>query len=695
MDIQFDISEDELPIFLAEVDEHLQVLDENLVEIERSSGDADLLQKLFRAAHTLKGMAGMIGHQRMTRLTHVMETAFDGLRKNTMQMSTPLVDLCLDTVDSLRSLRSEVSTGKKSNIDVEHLTQEFNAYISAEAVTSQNNPQIKLPAAINTVPLPVQKPVETNGKHKFIFNARIAPNSIASAARAFQLIMALQEFGELSAITPPLEMIEAALPVQDFSAELLTNAPEEKIRKAVDQISEIAAFSFQTPAENSTPAAAVPAVVEASLPVVKDTPPAEPETKTAATVSPTALASPNNKKTSLRSEMTVRTSVERLDNLMNLVGELITDRNHLYQIRSRLEVEASGGSHMDTLTETIAHLGRITDQLQEEVMQIRMLPISNVFSKFPRVVRDMAQKTGKQIDLVIHGEDTELDRSMIEEINDPLIHLVRNSVDHGIEPPAERLAAGKPERGTITMTARHEQGRIILTIEDDGRGIDTAKVRRTAIQKGLISEDEANALSEEQAVELIFLPGLSTAQKVTDISGRGVGMDIVHTNIQRINGTVQVETVRGKGTILQITLPLTLAIVPTLLVRVAKCVYAIPIVMVTETLRLSKKEIHTVRGKPVTILRDNVLPLLNLAETFNHRKEKIDRKHLYAVVVNSGKQRVGLAVDSLTGEEEVVVKSLGSLVGEIPGISSAAILGDGSIALIIDVPGLFKVAGIH
>jgi two-component system chemotaxis sensor kinase CheA len=328
-------------------------------------------------------------------------------------------------------------------------------------------------------------------------------------------------------------------------------------------------------------------------------------------------------------------------------------------------------------------------------MQIRMLPISNVFSKFPRVVRDMAQKTGKQIDLVIHGEDTELDRSMIEEINDPLIHLVRNAVDHGIETPAERRAAGKPERGTLTLTARHEQGRIFLTIEDNGRGIDAGQVRRTAVQKGLISEEEAISLTEEQAVDLIFLPGLSTAKKITDISGRGVGMDIVHTNIQKVNGTVQVETVLGEGTVLQISLPLTLAIVPTLLVRVSNSVYAIPIVMVTETLRLSKSDIHTIRGKPVTILRENVLPLLNLAETFGHKKNTADRKYLYAVVVNSGKQRVGLAVDSLTGEEEVVVKSLGSLVGEIPGISSAAILGDGSIALIIDVLGLFKVAGIH
>lgn len=699
MDIQFDISEDELPIFLAEVEEHLQVLDENLVEIERAEGDPELLQKLFRAAHTLKGMAGMIGHLRMTRLTHAMETAFDCLRKNTLQISTPLVDLCLDTVDSLRSLRTEVHTNKISDVDVDRLAQEFNTYLSTElpqASPSKNNLPLE-PAAIAPVVLQQSTPAVSNGKKTYFFNARIAQNSVASAARAFQMIMALQEFGDLTAISPPLEQIEMAHPVQDFSAELTTNVTAEVIKNSIDQISEVEMVALVDTNQIKSVVPETPQPV-ASPKEERN----EPDGQTARTPVQASPGKPevgkpggDNRKGSRRAEMTVRTSVERLDNLMNLVGELITDRNHLYQIRARLEGETSANGHMDVLSETVSHLSRITDQLQEEVMQIRMLPISNVFSKFPRVVRDMAQKTGKMIDLVIHGEDTELDRSMIEVINDPLIHLIRNSVDHGIETPADRRVAGKPERGTITMTARYEQGRIMLTIEDDGHGIDTNKVRRSAVQKGLISEEEANSMTNEQALDLIFLPGLSTAQKVTDISGRGVGMDIVHTNIQKVNGTVQVESILGKGTTFTITLPLTLAIVPTLLVRVAKSVYAIPIVMVTETLRMEKKDIHTIRGKPVTILRENVLPLLSLAEAFGHKQTLADQKHIYAVVVHSGKQRVGLVVDSLTGEEEVVVKSFGSLVGEIPGVSSAAILGDGSITLIIDVPGLFKMAGIH
>lgn len=691
MEIMFDISEDELPIFLAEVDEHLQVLDEVLIQLEQSNGDPELLQQLFRAAHTLKGMSGMINHRRMTELTHAMETAFDGLRKNTIQISTPLVNLCLDTVDGLRLLREEVVTGQVCDLNTDALIEDFQIYISDPG------------AAAPKTAAPAEKPVEAApaastasgsaaaGKRKVNFYAKVDDHSVASAARAFQIMMALQGLGEITNMVPTMEQIETASPVHEFSAELITDQSKEAIIKSVDTISEIGSVRVSDENGQITPAAA-PAPVQ---PVAAQTPKEEKAPAPAPTPETPVAANDLKKNTSRRAEMTVRTSVERLDNLMNLVGELITDRNHLYQIRSRLELETRGNTNTDQLSETVSHLGRITDQLQEEVMHIRMLPISNVFSKFPRMVRDIAQKTGKKINLTIQGEDTELDRSMIEEINDPLIHLLRNAVDHGIETPDQRVAAGKSETGNILLAARYEQGRIVLTIQDDGHGIDTNKVRRSAVQKGLISEEEAAAMTKEQAIDLIFMPGLSTAQKVTDVSGRGVGMDIVHTNIQRVNGTIQVESVFGQGTTFQIVLPLTLAIVPTLLVRVHTTVYAIPLVMVTETLRLTKKDIRTIRGKPTTLLRGNVLSLLDLSETFGHVKTGTTNEYLYAVVVNLGKQHVGLIVEALTGEEEVVVKSLGSLVGEVPGISSAAILGDGTVALIIDVPGLFRMAGIH
>jgi two-component system chemotaxis sensor kinase CheA len=328
-----------------------------------------------------------------------------------------------------------------------------------------------------------------------------------------------------------------------------------------------------------------------------------------------------------------------------------------------------------------------------EVMGIRMLPVSNTFSKFPRMVRDLSAKLNKKIDLTIEGENTELDRSVIEEINDPLIHLIRNSVDHGIETAEERLNANKPERATIKLTARHEQGRIILTVEDDGRGIDPDKIRASAVGKGILSESEAASLSDDEAINLIFSSGFSTAKVVNDVSGRGVGLDIVRNNIQRLNGTVMVETEKGKGTRFMVTLPLTLAIVPTLLVRVAHNTLAIPLVTVVETLRISIKEIQTVNSKPVIRLRDKVLPLLDMTETFGFVSSKKDLGYRYVVVVGMGKQMMGLAVDRLLGQEEVVVKSLGSIIGEVNGIASAAILGDGSVILIVDVQDLFQMTG--
>ncbi|MCX6066293.1 MAG: chemotaxis protein CheA, partial [Chloroflexi bacterium] len=537
-------------------------------------------------------------------------------------------------------------------------------------------------------------------------HAKIDPNGIASAARAFQLMMALQDMGEIQFMIPSQAQIETSASVNDFAAVLISSEPFEKISAALTIISDVDEISIdgtlvltnglpvvKAPKKDS-PVQSGPSGKNGGTP--SDAPkPNVPGANNSAAVEPANERRNTDATHGRRSaDMTVRTNVERLNSLMNLVGELITDRNHLQQIRSRLVVETRMNGNFEQISETITHLGRITDQLQEEVMRIRMLPVGSVFSKFPRSVRDMSQKVGKLIDVVIHGEETEMDRSMIEEINDPLIHLIRNSVDHGIESPQDRLAAGKPERGTITLTARHEQGRIILTVEDDGGGIDGEKLRKSAVQKGLITAEEAAGLTEEQSIDLMFMAGLSTAQKVTDISGRGVGLDIVNTNIQRVNGSIRIETKLGQGTKFQIILPLTLAIVPSLLVRVNQATFAIPMVMITETLRLEQADIKYVYRKPVTLLRGNVLSLIKLADIFNHSQSEEQKKYHFAVVVQSGKQRVGLIVDSLIGEEEVVVKPLGAFIGDIPGISSAAILGEGQVALIVDVFGLFKLAGI-
>jgi two-component system, chemotaxis family, sensor kinase CheA len=736
MDLIFDISEDEMPVFMAEADEHLQSLDEGLVRLEREGEDPDLVQALFRSAHTLKGSSGMIGHKRMVELTHAMETAMDCVRKGQIKVTPPLIDVCLEAVDVLRALCDEVILGKASGMDIKPLVSQFVALSQPLSSAAGTASQAAVAVSATAEPTPATSP----SNHCFI-RAEISPDSVASAARAFQLMLALQDLGEVVSMDPDQAHIETAEPVQVFCAELIPSTSLDEVRKALSIVSEVDLLTVSSgqiskdqvvesgdniPAPNEEDTSRLgDYLVQSGLITAEQLQTAlDQQTQNEGPLSllghtlvqmgfithevldeavadrkqtvPAAQRLPE-KDTSERGrvrggEKTVRTSVERLDNLMNLVGELITDRNRMYMLRSEFENSFRGNDRVDVLSETITHVGRITDQLQAEVMGIRMLPISNVFNKFPRLIRDLARKADKQIDLVMKGENTELDRSVIEVISDPLIHLLRNSVDHGIEAPAARSAVGKLERGTILLTARHEQGRIIITVEDDGRGIDTQAVKNKAIAKGWITEKEANALSEEEAIDLIFIAGLSTARVVSDISGRGVGMDIVRNNIERLNGSIHVESWPGKGSKFSIVLPLTLAIMPTLLVRVAAATYAIPLVTVTETLLIPRSEIQTINSRPVIRLRNHVLPVVRLTDAFALCQSANGSEQEYIVVVRSGKTQLGLIVDALIGEQEVVVKSLSSVVGNVPGISGAAILGDGQVALIADVQGLLKLA---
>jgi two-component system, chemotaxis family, sensor kinase CheA len=678
MEITFDIGKDELPIFLAEVDEHLQVLDNNLLRIQKENTDAEIIQTVFRSAHTIKGMSGMIGHRRMTSVTHVLENVLDGVRKNSLTVSTPLINLCLQAVDCLRSLREEVATSRLSDVNVEEIVLSFKNFIEGEN-TEQHDIKHEAPS---------KKEDLTVLSDALQIHAKIDTDSMASAARAFQLMMVLQDLGEVTTMVPSQEEIEAASSVGDLTAYLVTEQPFEKVSAELAKISGVEEISINGKI----------ILLEGNsvlLPKIS----AEPGPQARNQTGEAGIGQlPRERRTDpigrRVGDLTLRMSIAHMDNLMNLVGELITDRNHLQQIRGQIGTETALNGNIDQFYETITHLGRITDQLQEEVMSIRMLPIGSLFNRFPRMVYDMSQKVGKCVEVIVHGEDTEMDRSMIDTIYDPLIHLIRNCVDHGIELPKDRVALGKHETGTITLTARHEQGRIIVTVEDDGRGIDTDKLRNKAVQKGLITADEAATLSKERSIELMFMPGLSTIDKATEFSGRGVGLDIVKTNIQRVNGVIQVESEPGHGTQFQISLPLTLAIVPSLLVRVHQSVFAIPMIMINETLRLTGSDIKHANQKPVTLLRGSVLPLISVSEIFHLSSPRETSKYLFAVVIKSGKQQVGLLVDSLLGEEEVVVKPLGSFIGEIPGISSATILGNGQVALIIDVFHLFKLIGI-
>lgn len=680
MAISFEITPDEMPIFMAEAEEQLQVLDEGLVRLEHEAQDEDIIQAIFRAAHTLKGAAGMISHKRMVDVTHMLETALDDLRKQQIVADPFMIDLCLESVDTIRSLAGEVVKGVTSDVPVRSIVDRLNQLHSSVPASST--------AAAETVVQPVQFPgkVKTDAE-MIMIKADISPNSVASAARALQIILALRERGEIVQMSPDQKHIDRAASVAHFVVQFLSNVPLEDLRSVISAIDEIDRLELEIIGGAAEGAEAVergeaPRTIEAApqalQPVTGDR-------------GGRAGARPAEKV----AEQTVRTSVERLDNLMNLVGELITDRNRVFQLRTEFEAVYRGDDRVDDLSTTVTHIGRITDQLQAEVMRIRMQPVSFVFNKYPRLVRDLARKAEKEINFTMRGEDTELDRSVIENISDPLIHLLRNSVDHGIESSEERIRLGKSPNGNINISARHEEGHIVISVQDDGRGINVDRVKSKAVERGLLTVSEAASLSHDDAIDLIFASGLSTAKSVTDISGRGVGMDIVRNNIEQLNGSILVETKDGIGTQFQIILPLTLAIVPTLLVQVGPVTFAIPLASIIQTLRIPVDTIKTVNRKPVITLRGNVLPLVRLTELFNYQSTLENPDLEFVVVVRWGKAQLGIMVDKLIGEQELVVKSLSLLLGETPGIASAAILGDGQVSLIIDIKGLFTISGMQ
>lgn len=669
--LEFDLHPDEVEIFAQETAEQIQQLDQGLLTIEEAGHDPEIIQRIFRAAHTLKGSAGAIGHHRMANLTHSMETVLALLREGKMAVSTPLVDLLLSAVDALKLLAQEVTTRTPSGVDPDDLIRRLQAYTAGGEASPQ--PTATSASAEVSAAAPASEPSEPKepapqGRRQAKVSLQIARDSFAPAARALQVLMALEEAGEVIASRPERETVLRGEAVYQLEVVVATSWDAERLHKQLARVGEISNVQISF-IEEQAPARAAPAE-----PAVSKSPPS---------------ARLSVDKSSLR---TVRTSVERLDKLMNLVGELVTDRNRLLQTHSSLRQRAEDSEHLSALAQAISHLASITDELQEEVMRARMLPLENVFNKFPRMVRDLARDAGKLVTLQIEGQETELDRSVIEEIADPLMHLLRNAVDHGIEPPEERRAAGKPETGTIRLAGRSEGSHIVITVADDGRGIDPEKVRRSAVEKGLISEEAAARLTDSEAIDLIFMPGLSTAKKVTDVSGRGVGMDVVRSNVERLRGTVKVTTVLGKGTTFELSLPLTLAIMPVLLVSLQGGTYCVPLSSVVEVLQVEPQNVHRVDRGEVVLWRDRLLPLLRLRQCFGFAEEPRNGHASSVVAVRWGDEYAGLVVDGLLGQQEIVIKNLGKMIGQVAGITGGAILGDGSVALIVDVPGLVKQA---
>ncbi|MEI6206892.1 MAG: chemotaxis protein CheA [Desulfuromonadales bacterium] len=589
--------------FLSETTELLEKLDDDLISLEKASGDTDLMNRIFRSIHTIKGASSFLGFDLLVKVTHKTEDVLNRLRKGELTVTSGIMDVILEATDLVKLLVSDIKAGDIQERETESTIAKLLPLLLESAGVTQQ---------VSSAPSVVIQPVKTEN--------------------------------EMSPAAPP-----EPSPAPDASGE----------------------------------SAAGPAPVAAPVPA------ARPAADVAVKKAPVPPKPAESKGDDLSDSSTVRVDVKRLDDLMNQVGELVLERNRMIQLNQDLQQgEAERLNFNEEFGKLTKRMSFVTSELQMQVLKMRMIPVEKVFKKFPRIVRSLSRDLGKEVDLQIIGEETELDRSVVDEIGDPLIHLIRNAMDHGLETPDVRLAAGKPRCGTLILAAVHEGNQIIISIKDDGNGIDSDRVGRKAIEKGLISEEQFTAMSQREVFDLLFLPGFSTKDKATDLSGRGVGMDVVKTNIKKLNGLIEIKSTKGLGSEFILRLPLTLAIIQSLLVEVEGEVYSIPLSSVLETIRVDQRKFHLIGGQEVLKLRDMVLPLIRLQKVFNVQQRSDVSDFCYVVVVGAAEKRMGLVVTRLVGQQEVAIKSLGNYLANIPGIAGSTILGDGRVALIIDPVGM-------
>lgn len=628
--------------FLIEAFEMVEQLDQDLVELENNPEDLDLLNRIFRVAHTIKGSSSFLNFDVLTHLTHNMEDVLNKARRGELKITPDVMDVILESIDLMKALLSVIrdnGTDANSGIDVSDCVKRLQAISKGEAIDEATAESPSTEAA------PTQEAQQANTES--------SSTESAESASADS-----EEEPDYANMSP--EEVEAEI------ARLLAKRQEEDKKRRQEKKQEEA---------------------QAKATEQKAAPAAAPATKAA----PKAEAG-GQKAPSVAVEPTVRVDVKRLDHLMNLIGELVLGKNRLIRIYGDVEERYDGEKFLEELNQVVSSISTVTTDLQLAVMKTRMLPVGKVFSKFPRMVRDLSRELGKNIDLIISGEETELDKSIVEEIGDPLIHIIRNSCDHGIEVPDVRKANGKSEVGKVELKAYNEGNHIVIEIKDDGKGLDAEMLKKKAIEKGLINERDAENMSEKEAFGIIFRPGFSTAASITNVSGRGVGMDVVKTNVEKLNGIIEIDSELGVGTTQKLKIPLTLAIMQALLVGVQEEYYAIPLSSVLETVRVSQEEIYTVDGKSVLRLRDEVLSLVRLADIFKVDSVLESLNEVYVVIIGLAEQKIGVIVDYLIGQEEVVIKSLGYYLKGTEGIAGATVRGDGKITLIADVAAMMDMA---
>ncbi|WP_033760369.1 chemotaxis histidine kinase/response regulator CheAY2 [Helicobacter pylori] len=648
--------------FLIEAFEMNEQLDQDLVELEHNPEDLDLLNRIFRVAHTIKGSSSFLNLNILTHLTHNMEDVLNRARKGEIKITPDIMDVVLRSIDLMKTLLVTIrDTGSDNNNGKENEIEE--AVKQLQAITSQNTEGVKETSRSKEAPNQENKE-EIKQEAKEEVKEETKENKTPTAQN-------------LASDNPLAD--EPDLDYTNMSAEEVEAEIERLLNKRQEADKERRAQKKQEAKPEATPTKETP----------KTETPKAPKTETKAKAK---TDSDENKAPSIGVEQTVRVDVRRLDHLMNLIGELVLGKNRLIRIYSDVEERYDGEKFLEELNQVVSSISAVTTDLQLAVMKTRMQPVGKVFNKFPRMVRDLSRELGKSIELIIEGEETELDKSIVEEIGDPLIHIIRNSCDHGIEPLEERKRLNKPETGKVQLSAYNEGNHIVIKISDDGKGLDPVMLKEKAVEKGVISERDAESMSDREAFNLIFKPGFSTAKTVSNVSGRGVGMDVVKTNIEKLNGIIEIDSEVGVGTTQKLKIPLTLAIIQALLVGVQEEYYAIPLSSVLETVRISQDEIYTVDGKSVLRLRDEVLSLVRLSDIFKVDAILESNSDVYVVIIGLADQKIGVIVDYLIGQEEVVIKSLGYYLKNTRGIAGATVRGDGKITLIVDVGAMMEMA---
>ncbi|AEH50777.1 chemotaxis protein CheA [Pseudothermotoga thermarum] len=669
------VNEQYLSVFIAESKEYIQTLNDSLLALEKDPNNMEAVNEAFRALHTLKGMAGTMGFDRMSKFCHVVEQFLDKVRNKKVALTSDYLDGLFASIDILdKMLNSIVNTGTDQVGEAEmeiliksfesaKVTQDTEKTIEQEAKSKTSKAEEMNEFSIELSPevLNVIREAKKQGYNAYKVKVVLEQGTQFKAVRMFMVFKQIEDNGgQILSSLPSVEDIEQEKFDLEVELVVVTKQEKEDLRNSLLAISEIEKVMIA----DISP--------EQQVEIVKE------HVKPQPTVEETKQAVEEESKTAKRKRIvqTVRVDIDKLDTLMNLMGELVISRSRIADTLRKYNIKE--------VDESLAQLTRVTLDLQNVVMKMRMVPIAFVFNRFPRMVRDLAKQLNKEINFIIEGEETELDRTFVEDIGEPILHLLRNAIDHGIESKEERLAKGKPAVGTVVLSARHEGNNVVIEVKDDGRGIDRNAVLKKAIEKGLITEAQAESLSDEKVYEFLFLPGFSTKSEATELSGRGVGMDVVKNVVESLNGSVSIQSVRGKGTTVTIRLPLTLAIIQALLVKVGKYVYAIPIANIDSTLNIDRSQIKKIQDREVTVIRGEIVPIVKLWEVLGIPHELQDGFY-NTVIVRSGNRKIGIAVDTLIGQEDIVIKSLGKIFSDVKLFSGGAILGDGSIALILDV----------